>query len=216
MSVQEGEDKGDKTLQATVPKDSSISAHDSSSVEAGSYDTEASKGLTRGLLVKLDTRILPVFILLVLSFFLDRTNVGNAKVYGINEELGLSDRQFQQILFYLLYILAEIPSNLILKKVTPRIWLALITFIRRFSCLVLGLVKNFNQFIAMRTVLSLAKGGLFPGMTILCAIFTYFMLPNNLDTASFLTQEQRDYAINRQSGIGSSGTGGNKHKETFS
>ncbi len=42
------------------------------------------------------------------------------------------------------------------------------------------------------------------------------MLPNNLHTASFLTQEERDHAVNRQSGLLSGGTGGNEHKETFS
>lgn len=52
--------------------------------------------------------------------------------------------------------------------------------------------------------------------TILCAFFTYFMLPNNLETASFLTQKECEHAVSRQAGIGSGGTGGNEHAETFS
>ncbi|KXX73057.1 High-affinity nicotinic acid transporter [Madurella mycetomatis] len=253
------------------------STQDSSSVEAATHEDADAKGRSQKLLRKLDTRILPVFVLLVLCSFLDRTNVGNARVYNMNEELGLSDLQFQQGLaaFYPLYIAAEIPSNLVLKKVTPRIWLAIMTFLWGLLCLCLGLVQNFDQFIALRALLGLAEGGLFPGMvlylstiytrselalrigvlytstslssgfggllaramgaigdrggltawrwifvieglfTILCAVFTYVMLPNTLATASFLTQEERDLGIARQAGI-KQGTGSQESNEKFS
>ncbi|KAL1607875.1 hypothetical protein SLS60_002813 [Paraconiothyrium brasiliense] len=61
---------------------------------------------TQKLLWKLDTRILPLFILLVLCSFLDRTNVGNAKLYHIEADLGMTNAQFNQGLtaFYPLYI----------------------------------------------------------------------------------------------------------------
>lgn len=66
------------------------------------------KAITRRLLVKLDTRILPIFILLVLCSFLDRTNVGNAKLYNMEKDLGMSNTQYIQGLaaFYPLYIAA--------------------------------------------------------------------------------------------------------------
>ena len=167
-------------------------------VEVVHEDLKA-KVLTRKLLRKLDTRcvflfffftrnimhdniqltrqnrILPVFVLLVLCSFLDRTNVGNAKVYGMDKELGLSSLQYQQGLaaFYPLYIAAEIPSNLILKKVTSRIWISLLTFLWGLFCLCLGFVHNFDQFISLRALLGLAEGGLFPGMVLyLSTIYT--------------------------------------------
>ncbi|KAK4108253.1 MFS general substrate transporter [Canariomyces notabilis] len=253
------------------------SIQDLSSVEATALEDIDTKRLERNLLRKLDTRILPVFVLLVLCSFLDRTNVGNAKVYNMNKELGLSDLQFQQGLaaFYPLYIAAEIPSNLVLKKVTPRIWIALMTFLWGLICLCLGLVHNFHQFIALRTLLGLAEGGLFPGMvlylstiytrselalrigvlytstslssgfggllaramgaignrggltawrwifvieglfTVVCAVFTYIMLPNALDTASFLTEKERDLGIARQAGV-KHGTRSKEGSEKFS
>ena len=116
-----------------------------------------------------------MFVLLVLCSFLDRTNVGNAKIYGMDKELGLTPLQYQQglVVFYPLYIAAEIPSNLVLKKVTPRIWIALMTFLWGLFCLVLGLVRNFDQFVSMRALLGLAEGGLFPGMVLyLSTIYT--------------------------------------------
>ncbi|KAK4461506.1 high-affinity nicotinic acid transporter, partial [Cladorrhinum samala] len=120
-------------------------------------------------------RILPVFILLVLCSFLDRTNVGNAKVYNMDKELGLPPLQYQQGLaaFYPLYIAGEIPSNLVLKKVTPRVWIAFMAFLWGLLCLCLGFVRNFDQFIALRAILGLAEGGLFPAMVLyLSTIYT--------------------------------------------
>ncbi|KAM7217667.1 MFS general substrate transporter [Rhypophila decipiens] len=126
------------------------------------------KAITRRLLFKLDTRILPIFVLLVLCSFLDRTNVGNAKLYNLEKDLGMSNTQYLQGLaaFYPLYIAAEIPSNLVLKRLTPSIWIAVMTFLWGLFCLVMGLVHNFPQFIALRALLGLAEGGLFPGMVL--------------------------------------------------
>lgn len=62
--------------------------------------------LTRRILFKVDTRILPVLSLLFLCSFLDRTNVGNAKIIGLEENLGISNLQYNQGLavFYATYI----------------------------------------------------------------------------------------------------------------
>ena len=59
---------------------------------------------------------------------------------------------------------SEIPSNLVLKRVTPRIWIAFMTLSWGVICMVLGFVRNFAQFVAFRAILGLAEGGLFPGM----------------------------------------------------
>ena len=55
-------------------------------------------------------RILPALILLVLCSFLDRTNVGNAKLYNLEEDLGMTDAQYFQglVAFYPLYIVSYV------------------------------------------------------------------------------------------------------------
>jgi MFS family permease len=58
----------------------------------------------------------------------------------------------------------EIPSNLVLKKVTPRIWIAFLTFSWGVVCMCLGFIHNFSEFVGLRAILGLAEGGLFPGM----------------------------------------------------
>lgn len=59
---------------------------------------------------------------------------------------------------------SEIPSNLVLKKVSPRIWLPFLTITWGTITMSLGFVKNFHQFAAVRAILGIAEGGLLPGM----------------------------------------------------
>ncbi|KAL2024981.1 hypothetical protein VTK56DRAFT_3680 [Thermocarpiscus australiensis] len=124
--------------------------------------------LTRRILFKTDTRILPVLSLLFLCSFLDRTNVGNARIIGLESDLGISNLQYNQGLavFYATYIFSELPSNLVIKKVTPRVWLPLLTATWGVITMCLGFVRNFASFFAVRAVLGLAEGGLLPGMVL--------------------------------------------------
>ncbi|KAK0713224.1 major facilitator superfamily domain-containing protein [Lasiosphaeria miniovina] len=171
MSTAQASEKGDVSpVGARHVSNDLESTHAAASEELRNDSTT-----TKRLLRKLDLRILPVLILLVLCSFLDRTNVGNAKLYHLEADLGMTNRQYSQGLaaFYPLYIAAEVPSNLVLKCVTPQIWMALLTFAWGVVCICLGLIHNFPQFIGLRAILGLAEGGLFPGMVLyLSTIYT--------------------------------------------
>lgn len=71
-----------------------------------SIQHDENAALTRKILFKLDIRILPVLALLFLCSFLDRTNVGNAKTYGLETSLKMTDHQYDTGLavFYATYI----------------------------------------------------------------------------------------------------------------
>ena len=89
-------------------------------------DGEAEKKLLR----KLDLWIVPPVMLLYLLSFLDRVNIGNARLYDMEEDLGLKGDQYQiavSVLF-ITYILSELPSNLVIQKFKPSRWLSFITF----------------------------------------------------------------------------------------
>lgn len=58
------------------------------------------------------------------------------------------------------------PSNLILKRLTPRVWLAFLTCAWGIVTMCIGFVKNANSFIAVRAVLGLTEGGLLPGIVL--------------------------------------------------
>jgi MFS family permease len=109
-----------------------------------------------------------VLALLFLCSFLDRTNVGNARLYHLEHDIHITDHQYDIGLaaFYATYIASEIPSNLLLKKITPKIWLPALTFFWGVIAMCLGFVTNFGSFVAVRALLGLAEGGLLPGMVL--------------------------------------------------
>ncbi|KAI2605593.1 MFS general substrate transporter [Hypoxylon sp. NC1633] len=159
-------ESGDVHNKATVEE-----LEKGSAIQVSSID----KNLTRKVLWKLDTRILPVLAILFLCSFLDRTNVGNARLYNLEADINITDHQYDQGLavFYASYILSEIPSNLILKKLTPQIWLPCLTFLWGVSAMCLGFVQNFSGFVGVRVLLGLTEGGLLPGIVLyLSTVYT--------------------------------------------
>lgn len=101
---------------------------------------------------------------LYLCCFLDKTNVGNAKILGLTEDLGINPHQYGVALavFYIPYILCEIPSSLVLKKVSPRIWLAFLGSACGIIGMCISFVQNYAGFVAIRLVLGLFEGGKSP------------------------------------------------------
>ncbi|KAL7929794.1 major facilitator superfamily domain-containing protein [Trichoderma chlorosporum] len=152
--------------------------HEENEVEHGaSYgqDSQRTAAMTKRVLFKVDTRVMPILALLLLCSFLDRTNVGNAKILGLEADLGITDKQYSQGLavFYATYIACELPSNLVLKKVSPRIWLPSLTVAWGIITMCLGFVSSFGSFAAVRALLGIAEGGLFPGIVLyLSSIYT--------------------------------------------
>ena len=119
----------------------------------------------RRLLTKVDLRVIPVLSILYLLAFLDRTNIANAAVYGLQDDLNLTGNQYNTALtiFFVPYIAFEIPSNILLKKLKPRVWLSGCMFIFGLVTICQGLVRNFSGLLATRFFLGLAETGMFPG-----------------------------------------------------
>lgn len=55
--------------------------------------------------------------------------IGNARLYGMEEDLGLQGNQYQTAvsILFVTYLLSELPSNLVLKKFRPSRWISFIT-----------------------------------------------------------------------------------------
>ncbi|QDS72837.1 hypothetical protein FKW77_006964 [Venturia effusa] len=122
---------------------------------------------TKRLLRKIDLYLIPLLSLLYLLSFLDRSNIGNAKLAGLTTTLSLKGLQFNNALaiFFPFYVLAEVPSNLMMKLTRPSIWIPIIMVTWGLVCTMMGLVKNYQGLMAARVFLGLAEGGLFPGVT---------------------------------------------------
>ncbi|GME64281.1 Major facilitator superfamily [Neofusicoccum parvum] len=102
-------------------------------------------------------------MVLYLLSFLDRINI----------DLGLRGTQFQTAvsLLFVTYLIIELPSNLIIKKVGPSRWIAFITTSWGIVATLTGLVQNYGGLVACRLLLGLFEGGLFPGLAIYLTIF---------------------------------------------
>lgn len=144
-----------------------------SMVENGQHEELGHSHLERKVLFKMDTHILPVLALLFLCSFIDRTNVGNAKILGLQRDIGITNHQYAigLCVFYATYIASELPSNLVLKKLSPKIWLPLLTSVWGALTLCLGFVKGFGSFVGVRALLGVAEGGLLPGMVLYLSHF---------------------------------------------
>lgn len=68
-------------------------------------------------------------------------------------------------IFFPFYVIAEIPSNLAMKRFRPSIWIPSIMVAWGIVTVLLGIVHNYPGLLAVRAALGLAEGGLFPGVT---------------------------------------------------
>ncbi|CAN6663290.1 high-affinity nicotinic acid transporter [Trichomonascus vanleenenianus] len=119
----------------------------------------------RKLMAKIDFRIVPAICFLYLLAFLDRVNISNANVYGMSKDIGLIGNQYNVCLtiFFVPYIVSEVPSNYLLKKFKPHVWLSLCMFLFGIVSIGQGFVKSYSGLLATRFFLGLLEAGMFPG-----------------------------------------------------
>jgi MFS family permease len=114
---------------------------------------------------KVDVRLLPFLFLCYILAYLDRVNVGFAKLQML-KDLSMSDAAFAAGagIFFIGYFFFEVPSNVLLKKFGARMWIAriMISWGVISGCMIF--VKGEWSFYAMRFLLGLAEAGFFPGV----------------------------------------------------
>ncbi|OAL02095.1 MFS general substrate transporter [Phaeosphaeriaceae sp. SRC1lsM3a] len=125
------------------------------------------------LLKKLDIRIIPMVCWIYLMNFMDRVNIGNAKLYGLEEELGMTGNMYQLAvsLLFVTYVIFETPSNMIIKKMQPARYLAGLVFFWGIVATFSAFVNNFAGLVACRLLLGMFEAGLFPGVILYLSMF---------------------------------------------
>ena len=113
---------------------------------------------------KIARRIMPFLVLLFVVAWLDRINVGFARLQMV-ADLGWSDTAygFGVGIFYLGYLLFEIPSNLVLERIGARKTFARITILWGLTSMATLLVKTAGWFYFLRVLLGAFEAGLLPG-----------------------------------------------------
>lgn len=121
----------------------------------------------KALVRKITWRIIPfVFILYVISY-LDRANIGYAALQ-MNKELALSSEAFGIVsgIFFLGYFLFEVPSNMMLNRFGPRVWIARILLTWGLVAVASAFVQSATQLYVLRFLLGVAEAGFFPGIIV--------------------------------------------------
>lgn len=115
---------GEKQVE-DVKVEGETGLHDDSHLESGAEWDEAS---VQRLIRKIDWRLIPFLALLYLLSFLDRTNIGNARLDTLEADLGMSGLQYNHALaiFFPFYVAAEVPSNMAMKRFRPSVWIPII------------------------------------------------------------------------------------------
>ena len=120
----------------------------------------------RALVRKIDLRIFPMLILLFILNFIDRNNFANARLKGLQKDLGLSDVQYQTCISILLvgYVSMTIPSNMILNRISRPSWyLCTCVIIWGTISAATAAVQNPTGAILCRFFLGAVESALFPG-----------------------------------------------------
>ena len=113
----------------------------------------------------LTRRLIPFLLLLYLIAYIDRANISVAALQ-MNAELGLSARMYGlgAGLFYITYIIFEVPSNLILARVGARRWIARIMVTWGLVACGMAFIQTPGQLYGMRLLLGMAEAGFTPGI----------------------------------------------------
>ncbi|WP_211470744.1 MFS transporter [Collimonas humicola] len=136
---------------------------------------------------KVTWRLLPMLFLCYVASYLDRVNVGFAKLQMLND-LKFSETVYGlgAGIFFLGYFIFEIPSNMMLHRVGARLWIARIMITWGIISGAMIFVDSPTSFYAMRFLLGVAEAGFFPGV-ILYLTYWYPAHRRGKMTALFMT-----------------------------
>ncbi|TLD17981.1 hypothetical protein PspLS_10562 [Pyricularia sp. CBS 133598] len=152
----------DKECSVEKPHDGQVD-YRNDDLESPGFDAAATKKLVR----RIDWHLIPFLACLYLLSFLDRTNIGNARLETLEKDIGLSNLQYNDALaiFFPFYVAAEVPSNMAMKKWRPSIWIPSIMVVWAVCTTLMGIVHSYAGLMVCRAALGIAEGGLFPGIT---------------------------------------------------
>ncbi|EEY14609.1 high-affinity nicotinic acid transporter [Verticillium alfalfae VaMs.102] len=120
--------------------------------------------LEKRVLRRLDYRFAPLFCALYFMAYLDRSNIGNAYIAGMRDELGLSGAQFSTAVsvFFATYVAFMVPFVLALKKLKTHRAIAVMAFAWSIVTIGTAFIKSYSGLLACRILLGVCESGFFP------------------------------------------------------
>jgi len=128
------------------------------------------------LVRKLDNRILPIACLLYLFAYLDRSNLGNARLQGLPADIlhgDKSGKQFDWInsAFFFSYIIFQVPATIVSKLFRPRLWMATAAFGWGLSSTMMATGFSFGGLMTARVFLGIFEAGFGPAIPLYFSFF---------------------------------------------
>ncbi|OOO06150.1 major facilitator superfamily MFS_1 [Aspergillus oryzae] len=172
------DDRKDNTLHY-ASRGQALSDESTGAGDIAGFDAEWMRARTsltadeeKKLLRRVDWHIMPLCAIMFLLKNIDSENVANAKIMNkgtdrnILTQLGMTTDQYNlvTVLYYIPYIVAETPSNLLFKRILPSRWQSRIMISWGITLACHAAVKNKEGLYAVRFLLGLFEAGLFPGV----------------------------------------------------
>ncbi|KAG9241530.1 major facilitator superfamily domain-containing protein [Calycina marina] len=170
----------DKILHRDLPGSSGKNSAPSPVVEDGlNEQDDVAMERVEKVYKKIDRRILPAFWILYFLCSAIRSNVGLAQTmntgqgHSLSQQLNLTAKQTSTALalFYVAYVLFDCPSNLIMSKLSPRIWMARIVLAVGIIGSCFAAVKAAWSLLLLRFLLGVVIAGMWPGMAYYLTLF---------------------------------------------
>ncbi|KAJ5566593.1 hypothetical protein N7535_008231 [Penicillium sp. DV-2018c] len=139
------------------------------------YDPDAqwTEKEEKKLVRRIDYRICSWVCMMFFALQLDRGNLGQALSDGMLDDLGLSTNQYNygMTIFYLCFLCAEVPSQMISKKLGPDRWIPIQMVLWSIVGICQGLITGEKSFYATRALLALIEGGFIPDALLYLSYF---------------------------------------------
>ncbi|KAF2200988.1 MFS general substrate transporter [Delitschia confertaspora ATCC 74209] len=150
---------------STLPRDEKLNA--ALYVEVGEVvDSPEVKRIMR----KLDIRLLPVLATIYAFALIDRVNLPNARIAGMDEDLELSVGERYSILsmmFFVPYVIFQFPANVFIRRVGAAMWLGTLVVAWGVISIGMGFTHKWHQLLGCRVLLGVLEAGYYPGCVFL-------------------------------------------------
>ncbi|KAI1349363.1 allantoate permease [Xylaria sp. FL0043] len=128
-------------------------------------DAEWHRAMRQRLMRKIDFHLLPLLVLMYLLNFLDRNNLSQARLSTLEQDLGMKGTDFNLAtsILFVGYILMQLPSNLLLTRVRPSLYLSIAMTIWGVISTAQSATRSFTGLVLARFFLGFAEAPFFPG-----------------------------------------------------
>ncbi|EMD59637.1 hypothetical protein GGP41_008581 [Bipolaris sorokiniana] len=125
------------------------------------------------LVKKIDWRLMPTLMVMYFLNYVDRNAIAQARLNNLEEDLGMTGVQFNTCVSILFvgYVLMQIPSNMLITRIKPGIYMSSWMFIWAIVSACTALVQNFGGLVACRFFLGITEAPFYPGATYMLSIF---------------------------------------------